>query len=503
MKRSLNSLMGRLALLQLLIYAVLLPILFFRLDAMVRANVVSTFTQHARAYAGSVAKEFELGDVLESASRTIVVLDGSVESAACVYAAAEVNGRLIGTSAAETPTWVQSRGDDVGFFKSADGIYAVVVPIRRGAKAGALYLGFDKRPTLEQIETARRHIIEALLAYGIASLFAAVLLARWMSAPLAQLRLASRRVASGDATAHLGTTSRMVEIQDLARDLELMRCELVGSAEKLRAEIRQRQLEQAERAVLESQLRHEQRLATIGTFSAGIAHEFNNILVPLTLFTEESLDEIGSQQPVRANLERILRAAARAGSVVSKLLTFSRPTGEGRPEPVDLAAVTNEALDLSQALIPPNVELVRGIDAQGERVLGDPTLLNQVILNLCTNAVHAMREHGGTLTVTVATLERAPERSEGPASRVLQLRVRDTGHGMNAATRERIFEPFFTTREVGQGSGFGLSIVHGIIASMGGSVSVVSAVGAGSEFTIELPALASASTGPLPHPSPV
>jgi signal transduction histidine kinase len=267
--------------------------------------------------------------------------------------------------------------------------------------------------------------------------------------------------------------------------------------------MRQRQLEQAERAVLESQLRHEQRLATIGTFSAGIAHEFNNILVPLTLFTEESLDEIGSQQPVRANLERILRAAARAGSVVSKLLTFSRPTGEGRPEPVDLAAVTNEALDLSQALIPPNVELVRGIGAQGERVLGDPTLLNQVILNLCTNAVHAMREHGGTLTVTVATLERAPERSEGPASRVLQLRVRDTGHGMNAATRERIFEPFFTTREVGQGSGFGLSIVHGIIASMGGSVSVVSAVGAGSEFTIELPALASASTGPLPHPSPV
>ena len=245
------------------------------------------------------------------------------------------------------------------------------------------------------------------------------------------------------------------------------------------------------------ELRHEQRLATIGTFSAGIAHEFNNILVPLTLFTEESLDEIGSQQPVRANLERILRAAARAGSVVSKLLTFSRPTGEGRPEPVDLAAVTNEALDLSQALIPPNVELVRGIGAQGERVLGDPTLLNQVILNLCTNAVHAMREHGGTLTVTVATLERAPERSESPASRVLQLRVRDTGHGMNAATRERIFEPFFTTREVGQGSGFGLSIVHGIIASMGGSVSVVSAVGAGSEFTIELPALASASTGPL------
>jgi signal transduction histidine kinase len=497
MKRTLNSLMGRLALLQLLIYAVLLPVLFFRLDAMLRASAISTFTQHARAYAGTVAKELELGDVLESASRTIMVLDGSVESAACVYAAVEVDGRLIGSSVAETPAWVQSRGDDVGFFKSADGTYAVAVPIRRSDKGGALYLGFDKRPTLEQTKTARRHIIEALLAYGIASIFAAVLLARWVSAPLTQLRLSSRRVWSGDSTAHLGTTSRMVEIHDLARDLELMRSELVGSAEKLRAEMRQRQIEQAERVVLESQLRHEQRLATIGTFSAGIAHEFNNILVPLILFTEDSLDEVGSQQPVRANLERVLRAAARAGNVVSKLLAFSRPVGERPPVPIDLAAVTTEALDLSQALLPSNVELVRQIDAWGEHALGDATLLNQVVLNLCTNAVHAMRESGGTLTVTVIARELPlAERSENITTRVLQLRVKDTGHGMNAATRERIFEPFFTTREVGQGSGFGLSIVHGIVTSMGGTISVISAVGAGSEFTIELPALMGAAAAP-------
>jgi two-component system, cell cycle sensor histidine kinase and response regulator CckA len=203
---------------------------------------------------------------------------------------------------------------------------------------------------------------------------------------------------------------------------------------------------------------------------------------------------------VRANLERILRAADRAGRVVSKLLAFSRPVGEYRPEPVDLAAVTNEALDLSQALIPSNVELIRLIDSEGSRVLGDATLLNQVILNLCTNAVHAMREHGGMLTVTVQACERpSNERSESTRMRMLQLRVKDTGHGMNAATRERIFEPFFTTREVGQGSGFGLSIVHGIIASMGGSISVVSVVGAGTEFTIELPSLVSAA--PMPRES--
>ena len=502
MRRTLNTLMGRLALLQLLIYVILLPVLFVGLDALVRAYATSTFTQHARAYAGTMARELELGDVLDSGSRTIVVLDGSVESGASSYAAVEVNGRLIGSSVAETPDWVKNRGDDVGFFKSADDTYAVVVPIRRSDIAGTLFLGFDKRPTLTQISAARRHITEALLAYGVASLFAAVLLARWVSAPLRQLRLASRRVASGDATARLGTTSRMSEIHDLAADLELMRSELLGSAERLRAEMHQRQLEQTERSRLESQLRHEQRLAIIGTFSAGIAHEFNNILLPLMLYTEESLDEVGSQQPVRGNLELILRAATRAASVVSTLLTFSRPGGQRQPEPVDLAAVTNEALELSQAFIPAGVELIKQIDPHAGRVLGDATLLNQVVLNLCTNAVHAMREGGGTLTVTVAArLRSSSDRIDSFLRPVLELKVADTGHGMSEATRERIFEPFFTTREVGQGSGFGLSIVHGIVTSMGGIISVVSTVGVGSEFAIELPALGSAA--PAPDPSQV
>lgn len=489
MRRTFNTLVGRLLLLQLLMYAVLLPVLFYRLEALSRANAVATFTQHARAYSAAVARQLELGDVLESASRTVVFLDGSVESGACLYAAIEVNGRLLGSSVVETPATVQRRGDDAGFFSSADTTYAVAVPLQRGDRAGALYLGFDKRPTLEQLQAARSHIIEALLVYGTASLLAALLLARLVSAPLTQLRAASRRAARGDATAHLSTNSKMAEIRDLATDLEFMRTELVGSAERLRDEIRQRQLEQAERAALESQLRHEQRLATIGTFAGGLAHEFNNILVPLMLYTEESLDEVGSQQPVRANLERVLRAATRAGSVVSKLLAFSRPIAESRSEAVDLGAVISEALDLSQALIPANVELKREIATQAERVLGDTTLLNQVVLNLCSNAVQAMREHGGTLTVSVVTRERL---EEGTTGRVLALCVKDTGHGMNAATRERIFEPFFTTREVGEGSGLGLSIVHGIVTSMGGTILVVSAVGVGTEVTVELPVLVAA-----------
>jgi signal transduction histidine kinase len=498
MPRTLNTLVGRLAILQLLIYAVLLPALFYQLQALVRTNAVSTFTQHARAYAASLARELELGDTLESPTRTIVFLDGGVEGGGSVYAAVEFNGRLFGSSVIETPAWIQRRGDDVEFFKSPDTIYAVSMPVRRDAAAGALYLGFDKRPTLAQLRAARNRIAEALIAYGIASVTAAVLLARRVALPLTQLRAASRRVAQGDSAAHLRANSRMVEIVDLAKDLELMRSELVGAAERLRAEMRQRQIEQAERAALESQLRHEQRLATIGTFAGGLAHEFNNILVPLILYAEESLDQIGAEHPVRENLDRILQAATRADSVIEKLLAFTRPIAEHQPEAVDLAAVTNDALDLSQALMPPNIEVKRELDGRVERVLGDATLLSQVVLNLCSNAAHAMHDRGGTLSVTVSTRKRplADALSSAAASSVVELRVKDTGRGMNPETQERIFEPFFTTRDVGEGSGLGLSIVHGIVASMGGSISVVSALGAGAEFIIELPAIVSTALLP-------
>jgi signal transduction histidine kinase len=280
----------------------------------------------------------------------------------------------------------------------------------------------------------------------------------------------------------------MIEILDLSRDLELMRRELVGTAEQLRAEMQQRQLEQAQRAKLENQLRHEQRLATVGTLAGGVAHEFNNILLPLILYVEEALEDIDTAHVARPNLERVIRAANRASAVVSRLLAFSRPMGDRLPQAVILSAVVKEALDLFQALVPPTIELRREIAAEGGLVCGDPTLLNQVVLNLCTNAVQAMRGQGGVLTVAVNTRGRlAGDPSPETAARVLELRVKDTGHGMDPKTQERIFEPYFTTRGVGEGSGLGLSIVHGIVVSMGGSISVSSAPNEGAEFTIVLP----------------
>jgi signal transduction histidine kinase len=314
------------------------------------------------------------------------------------------------------------------------------------------------------------------------------LLARVVSRPLTQLQAASRRVARGDSAVRLGADCKMVEIVELSRDLEVMRKELVGTAEQLRTEMRQRQLEQSERARLESQLRHEQRLATVGTLAGGVAHEFNNILVPLVLYAEEALEDVDAGHAARPNIERVLRAAKRASDVVSRLLAFGRRMGERLPRAVDLSAVVREALDLFEALVPTNIELRREIEADGGLVSGDPTLLNQVVLNLCTNAVQAMRGRNGTLTVSVTARDRLTgDPFSETSARVLELRVRDTGHGMDPQTQERIFEPYFTTREVGEGSGLGLSIVHGIVVSMGGVISVTSVPDQGAEFVVVLP----------------
>jgi signal transduction histidine kinase len=490
MLRLVNTLAGRLAGLQLLIYAVLLPILFVRLDTLARHTATSAFTQRARAYSSALAREIEFGTVLESMSRTVQFLDSAVESGGCSYAAVLIDDRLLGSSLVDTPAWVGARGDDVTFARSADKVYAVTTLIHRSAGDGVLYLGFDKRQTLDALQAAHTELIESLALYGLASVLAVALLARLVSAPLRQLRAASRRVARGEVAVKLATSSPMLEIADLSRDLDSMRAELVGTADRLRDEMEQRRAEHLERSRLEVRLRNEQRLATIGTFAGGLAHEFNNILVPLTLYAEEALDELEPGHPVRADLDRVVRSATRAGNVIAKLLAFTRPAQEQQAAPVDFGLAVDEALDLFQALIPAHIELRRENGARGVHVLGDATLLNQVVVNLCSNAIQAMLDRGGMLTVSVATRRQPlPDAPAAAHTEIVELRVRDTGHGMNPETRERIFEPYFTTREVGEGSGLGLFIVHGIVASMGGQISVTSTLQEGTEFLVELPAV--------------
>jgi signal transduction histidine kinase len=493
--RTFNTLVGRLAILQLAIHLVLPPILLYRLETVVRTSASRTFTQHAHAYARSLVNELELGDVLQSPSRTVVFLDAIVQGGGCSYAAIDFRGRLTGSSLTETPTWVRQRGNDRDFPAAGDRVYALSEGVRmRDGSAGMLYLGFDPTPTLAQIRSARSQILVALIVYALASIAAAVAFARLVSKPLTELQIASRGVARGDPAQRLGTDSTMIEIVELARDLETMRGELVGTAAELRTQMRQREIAQAERAALESHLRHEQRLATIGTFAGGLAHEFNNILLPMLLYAEEALEALEPANRARGDVERVLAAAIRASEVVSKVLAFSRPLGKRQPQPFSPAAVLRETLELSRAVVPPNIDVDVDIGRQEARVLGDETELGQVILNLFSNAIHAMRESGGVLFVRLADREGGDAESGAAVPASVELRVKDTGVGMTAAVRERIFEPFFTTRDVGDGTGLGLSVVHGIILGMGGAIRVISEPGSGAEFVIVLPALSTVVT---------
>jgi two-component system, cell cycle sensor histidine kinase and response regulator CckA len=209
--------------------------------------------------------------------------------------------------------------------------------------------------------------------------------------------------------------------------------------------------------------------------------------VPIILFTDTALLGLSPSSASRADLERVLGAARRAKDVVKKILTFSRALDDAKLELIDLRAVVAEGLNLFSALAPPSIEIRTEICENIPLVKADATLALHLVINLCTNAYQAMEGAEGVLTIGLRHEE------NGDAGAVAQPRVefwvRDTGHGMDSLTVERIFEPFFTTRSVGQGTGLGLSVVHGIVESFGASIAVDTKIGAGTTFRIFFPAV--------------
>jgi signal transduction histidine kinase len=266
-----------------------------------------------------------------------------------------------------------------------------------------------------------------------------------------------------------------------------MRRELVGVTARLEQQL-------AEHSLLEARLRQKQRLETVGTLAGGVAHEFNNVLVPITLYAELALDSLTPDQTAHQDLKRVIAAVRRATSIVSKILTFSRHLEVGSLKPIDIAAAVDEGLRLFTALRPTDIEITTDIAADCRAALADTTLVVQIVMNLCTNAYHAMRPLGGKLHIGLHNVDvpagSPAELAPGP---YVCLSVVDTGHGMDQATRDRIFEPYFTTREVGKGTGLGLSVVHGIVASMGGSIHADSAPQRGTTMQVLIPAVAAAT----------
>src|SRR6202041_2400576 len=267
-----------------------------------------------------------------------------------------------------------------------------------------------------------------------------------------------------------------------------MRHELVGVNDRLEAKKKEKEISEIRREELQKQLRPRQRLETVGTLASGIAHEINNVLVPIILFTDTPAQDLPQSGAPRAKLDRVLAFARRAKDIVKKILTFSRELDEAKLALIDLREVVAEALHLFSVLAPPTIEIQTEIDESIPSVRADATLAAHLLMNLCTNAYQAMEGAKGTLTIGLRYQEDASV--GGRAQPRVEFWVRDTGRGMDPATVERIFEPFFTTRSVGHGSGLGLSVVHGIVESFGASIAVESKIGVGTTFRIFFPAVA-------------
>jgi len=242
---------------------------------------------------------------------------------------------------------------------------------------------------------------------------------------------------------------------------------------------------------IQAQLQQAQKMEAIGTLAGGIAHDFNNILSAVIGYTEIVLADTAEDSLQHKNLQEVLKAGNRARDLVNQILMFSRQSDK-ELKPVQINQIVIETLKLLRASLPTTIRIEPNLSSNSA-VLADPTQIHQVMMNLCTNAAHAMREMGGRLKIELSDvkldedfLERHPYLSAGT---YIKLGVTDTGHGMNPKVIDRIFDPFFTTKERGEGTGMGLAVVLGIVKSHGGTIAVESSINRGSRFDVYLPVI--------------
>ena len=241
---------------------------------------------------------------------------------------------------------------------------------------------------------------------------------------------------------------------------------------------------------LENQLIQTQKLESIGVLASGIAHDFNNILTAINGYTEIALMGTHDDLSLKKNLEKVLQASERARDLVSQILTFSRKSKEERKR-VQIHLIIDEVIKFLHASLPSTINIQQQIDVENDTVLADPTRVYQILMNLCTNASHAMMQNGGILQINLKNITldsnfTAPYPNMEPGA-FIELTVSDTGHGMSPDILNRIFEPYFTTKEKGSGTGLGMAVVHGIVESHNGCIKVDSEPGKGSTFYVYLP----------------
>ncbi|OGP62356.1 MAG: hypothetical protein A2V65_12435, partial [Deltaproteobacteria bacterium RBG_13_49_15] len=242
---------------------------------------------------------------------------------------------------------------------------------------------------------------------------------------------------------------------------------------------------------MEAQLQQALKMEAIGTLAGGIAHDFNNILAIILGNTELAIENVPEWNPAKHNLEEVRSACLRARDVVQQLLAFSRKS-RIKMKAIKIAPIIKNSLRFLRASIPSSIEIRENIDENADAILGDSTQINQILINLCTNARDAMHEEGGILEIGVENLkienQDASPYQQLSAGQYVKLSVRDTGKGISPHDLNRIFDPYFTTKAVGKGTGMGLAVVHGIVKTHQGVIAVTSDAGKGTTFNILFPA---------------
>jgi signal transduction histidine kinase/ActR/RegA family two-component response regulator len=279
------------------------------------------------------------------------------------------------------------------------------------------------------------------------------------------------------------------ERSGLAEIIRARTMELERSNARLAQELAARKQIEKERLEMDARLRQAQKMEAIGILAGGIAHDFNNILSAVIGFSEIVMADLPEGYTAHQNLKKVLDAGYRAKDLVRQILTFSRQSDEIR-EPVKVTPIVREVLRLLRATLPATIEIIKESKSDSY-VMADPTQIHQIIMNLCTNAAYAMQDQGGELRVYLKDVQFQEKYSAGylevAPGKCLQIVISDTGQGIPAQIIDSIFDPFFTTKKKGEGTGMGLSLVHGILKSLKGTIGVESLPGQGASFSVYIP----------------
>jgi len=469
----LNGISSRIVLYYLTLTSFLFPTLFFALSFAIENQATNSFVSSVRASARNIADSLEAGQINDTV--VMQILDTALLNSEGVFAeyarSGAVHQSLLNLE-------LEGQLEDFEFGSNGDEIYFVHTTINElSGSQGVLIVGYDEEPTKAALIEMRNFLILLLSGAAAASLLLLVLFARRISKPLAVLQHRSQSVIAGRAV-KLATNSGIYEIDQMSKNLEGMRSQLEGTNEQLLAQIEQRAKAEQAAIKLEEQLRQARKLEAIGTLAGGVAHEFNNLLLPMRLNIELAQQDVPADAAVRSNLKSVLQSIARADDIVNQILRFSYHHSIN--ESTNIGADIAEVIRFQKATIPSGITVTHALGNRELNVSIGSSHAYQIVTNLLKNALTALEDQEKGC-VHIALSE--DETLKGFA----QLTVRDNGAGMSDDVRKRAIDPFFTTRAVGQGTGLGLSVVQGIVTGGGGQLEIDSVINKGTIVRIVLP----------------